>query len=101
MWIMLGGPALTTTAAFMIFGSSDVVVIVSPNLVFTTWLNFVHVPCVRADQYQCSDALIFARKGEYSGPMWRALLWLCTCALLAPWLAAQTPGKPAPLLMPE
>src|ERR1700758_274930 len=33
--------------------------------------------------------------------MWRALLWLCTCALLAPWLAAQTPGKPAPLLMPE
>ena len=34
--------------------------------------------------------------------MWRALLLLCTCALPAPWLVAQTPpGAPAPLLMPE
>src|SRR5258707_8152162 len=33
--------------------------------------------------------------------MGRALLWLCMCALLAPWLAAQTPAEPALLLMPE
>ncbi len=32
--------------------------------------------------------------------MSRALLLLCACALLAPWLTAQTP-PPAPLLMPE
>ena len=42
------------------------------------------------------------RKGERLGAMWRTMLLLCMCALLTPWLAAQTPGSTtAPLLMPE
>jgi hypothetical protein len=34
MWIVLGGPAASTTAAFMVSGSVDVVVMVSASISF-------------------------------------------------------------------